>query len=416
MTAVVNQNLNLDHLPVDEPVATQGPFGPFARISKMQIREKQDDSTNKLVFNYDRGLDLIEIPVDQVQEACRFLLDSSKCKEAEGKGEMVSLTVPSFKSSFRLHAKIYSVGSLYGIHIDDDASDSPKVCDGWTLKDRRRSKRKRDDGDDAPAKKQKSSSGDEASDEVSKEELRLAKNHLSALIGKTDPTDDDIKEFQAQNNKMKQAVKTTVPIAEKDFTAGLATPEEYKIEFNKLLNFNTEANAFKKAYKRQEKRFKAEYLEKLEEVKKRTDLDVMGKYAIERTLREDLKKRVLEAAGIEEPKNESRVISLSNDILMAVKPLLNRKVQRRGRSAICTDQYETFYNMLKEHTESSMAEASDKAKLNREKIANARKRKREAHAAFARDFNAFARRELDKQRKEAEAKGETPSGIVHVEF
>ena len=226
MTAVVNQNLNLNHLPVDEPVATQGPFGPFARISKMQIREKQEDSTDKLVFNYDRGLDLIEIPVDFLKEACRFLLDSSKCKEAEGKGEMVSLTVPSFKSSFRLHAKIYSCGSLYGIHIDDDASDSPKVCDGWTLKDRRRSKRKRDDGDDAPVspKKQKLSSGDEASDdasdEVSKEELTMAKNHLSALIGKTDPTDDDIKEFQAQNNKMKEALMASAAVL-RNFAEGL---------------------------------------------------------------------------------------------------------------------------------------------------------------------------------------------------
>ena len=176
MTAVINQNLNLDHLP-DEPVATQGPFGPFARISKMQIREKQEDSTDKIVFNYDRGLDLIEIPVDQVQEACRFLLDSSNAKEAEGKGEMVWLTVPSFKSCFRVQAKIYSVGSLYGIHIDDDASDSPKVCDGWTLKDQ---KRKRGDDDDASAspKKPKLSSGDESSDEssdeVSKEELTMA--------------------------------------------------------------------------------------------------------------------------------------------------------------------------------------------------------------------------------------------------
>ena len=228
MTAVVNQNLNLNQLPVDEPVATQGPFGPFSRISKMQIREKQEDSTDKLVFNYDRGLDLIEIPVDFLKEACRFLLASSKCKEAEGKGEMVSLTVPYLdrKSCFRLHAKIYSVGSLYGIHIDDDASDSPKVCDGWTLKDRRISKRKRDDGDDAPVspKKPKLSSGDESSDEssdeVSKEELRLAKNHLSALIGKTDPTDDDIKEFQAQNTKIKEALTASAAVL-RNFAEGL---------------------------------------------------------------------------------------------------------------------------------------------------------------------------------------------------
>lgn len=208
----------------------------------------------------------------------------------------------------------------------------------------------------------------------------------------------------------------TVEAAEKDFTAGLAKPEDYKIELEKLLAFNTKAKVFRKKYKKQEEKLKQEYLEKLEEVKKRTDLDVTGKYAIEYVLRKELKQRVLEAAGIEEPKNESSVISLSNAILMAVKPLLNRKVQRRARSAICTDEYETYYKMLKEHTESSMAEASDKAKLNREKIANARKRKREAHAAFARDFNAFARRKLEEQRQEAEAKGETPSGIVHIEF
>ena len=110
----------------------EGPFGPFSRISKMRIQENQGDSTWTTVFNFDRGLDLMEISVNLLREACRYLLDSEEVKDAEGKGEMVWLK-HTFLSAFRLEAKIYSIGSLYGIHIDD-AESSAKVCDGWELK------------------------------------------------------------------------------------------------------------------------------------------------------------------------------------------------------------------------------------------------------------------------------------------
>ena len=74
----------------------------------------------------------MEISVNLLREACRYLLDSEEAKDAEGKGEMVWLK-HTFLSAFRLEAKIYSIGSLYGIHIDD-AESSPKVSDGWELK------------------------------------------------------------------------------------------------------------------------------------------------------------------------------------------------------------------------------------------------------------------------------------------
>ena len=50
----------------------------------------------------------------------------------------------TFKSSFRLEAKIYCVGSLYGIHIDDDVESTPKVCDGWELQSRKNREHKDD--------------------------------------------------------------------------------------------------------------------------------------------------------------------------------------------------------------------------------------------------------------------------------
>lgn len=132
----VNNQIDLSALDEPAPKSTSevgGPFGPFARISKMEIRQKPDEEFKalrdwKLVFNFERGLEFNEIPVDQVQEVCRFLLNSDKAKEAEAKGEMIWLTI--FYKSFYLNAKVYSVGSLYGIHIDDES----KVCDGHALK------------------------------------------------------------------------------------------------------------------------------------------------------------------------------------------------------------------------------------------------------------------------------------------
>ena len=53
MTAVVNQNLNLDHPAVDEPDATREAFGSFASISQMQIEEKQALSCDKRKRNDD---------------------------------------------------------------------------------------------------------------------------------------------------------------------------------------------------------------------------------------------------------------------------------------------------------------------------------------------------------------------------
>ena len=115
-------------------------FGPFSRISKISITKKQKYSTKDRtwVFNYDRGFDFSDIDdfdllkyiwtkaieVSDKQIFFNYMKENNipiigNLSGCVGDLGWVTFQVNDKGFNYLVEAKVYEIGSTYGLHFDD---------------------------------------------------------------------------------------------------------------------------------------------------------------------------------------------------------------------------------------------------------------------------------------------------------
>ena len=193
------------------------------------------------------------------------------------------------------------------------------------------------------------------------------------------------------------------------FTKGLATPQEYAEDMEKLAPYN----AAMKAYNRRNTKFNGTYAKQFK--KEITDAvkgidDVMMKYTVMEAIQKAQAKRRTEEIG-NPPKRDFKVLDYSNAIIIRMKPYLSRNVKARKRSLLGPEQYTSHYNFLSALTDDTAKEKKAAATSSKTAKKAARQKQREVRARLSSQIHDA----IMTARAKAIANGEDPS-LVRLEL
>ena len=177
------------------------------------------------------------------------------------------------------------------------------------------------------------------------------------------------------------ATKETMNSNNSKFTKGLATPQEYAEDMEKLAPYNAAMKCYNMKNTKFNRTYAKQFRQEITEAVKDID-DVVMKYTVMEAIQKDQVKRKHEAIG-DPPKRDFKVLEYSNTIIIRMKPYLGRNVKARKRTLLGPEQYTRHYNFLSKLTDETAKQKKAAATSRKTAIKAARQQQREAHARLS---------------------------------